>query len=129
MAEGKADSAIGWFRRGDVETDGLPTRDCIVCTPLLLGLAFDRAGNADSARAYLTKYVDMTGTGRVFADRFYLAPALFRLGELNEKAGDAQRATEYYGRFVDLWDKADAELQPRVAEARSRIRHLNLARQ
>jgi len=49
----------------------------------------------------------------------------FRLGELYENAGDAKRATEYYGRFVDLWKNADAELQPRVAEARKRIDHLN----
>jgi tRNA A-37 threonylcarbamoyl transferase component Bud32/tetratricopeptide (TPR) repeat protein len=128
LAEGKADSAIAWFRRGELEADGLPSRNCTVCTPLFLGLAFDRAGNADSARTYLAQYVEMSGTGHVFADRFYLAPALFRLGELYERSGDAARATEYYGRFVDLWSKADAELQPRVAEARSRIDHLNRTR-
>ena len=29
-----------------------------------------------------------------------------------------------YRRFVDLWSTADAELQPRVIEARKRIEHL-----
>ncbi|HEY9425853.1 MAG TPA: protein kinase [Gemmatimonadaceae bacterium] len=128
LAEGEADSAVAWFRRGDVEADGLPTRNCTVCTPLFLGLAFDRGSQPDSARAYLTQYAEMTGTGRPLVDRFYLAPALFRLGELYEHAGDAKRATEYYGRFVELWKSADPELQPRVTEARSRIAHLKRGR-
>ncbi|HEU6451338.1 MAG TPA: protein kinase [Gemmatimonadaceae bacterium] len=129
LAEGKADSAVAWFRRGDAEADGLPTRNCTVCTPLFIGLAFDRGGQPDSARAYLTQYAEMTGTGRPLIDRFYLAPALFRLGELYEHAGDTKRAAEYYGRFVELWKNADPELQPRVTEARGRIDHLTRAKQ
>jgi hypothetical protein len=74
---------------------------------------------------YLTQYVEMAGSGRVTADAAYLGPALFRLGELYENAHDTARATEYYGRFVDLWAKADPELQPRVVEARKRIEQLN----
>jgi tetratricopeptide (TPR) repeat protein/tRNA A-37 threonylcarbamoyl transferase component Bud32 len=129
LAERKTDSAVAQFRRGDADADGLPTRNCTVCTPLFVGLTFDRGERADSARKYLTQYAEMAGTGRTFIDRFYLAPALFRLGELNESAGDAKRATEYYGRFVDLWQNADPELQPRVAEARRRIDQLNRAAQ
>jgi tetratricopeptide (TPR) repeat protein len=124
-AEGKIDSAIALYRRSDSEADGLPTSNCTICVPLWVGLAFDRGGKADSARVYLTQYVEMTGTGRNVADRVYLAPVLFRLGELYENANDAKRATEYYGRFVDLWAKADPELQPRVADARKRIEQLN----
>jgi tetratricopeptide (TPR) repeat protein len=125
QAEGKADSAVAWFRAGDADADGLPTADCPVCTVLGIGMSFDRGGQADSARKYLTQYVDMTGGSRQFVDRFFLASALFRLGELYENAGDARRATDYYGRFVDLWANADPELQPRVANARARIDHLN----
>jgi tetratricopeptide (TPR) repeat protein len=128
LADGKLDSAVAYFRSGDLEPDGLPTVDCTVCTPLMIGMAFDRGGHADSARTYLTQYAEMTGSNRIFIDRFYLAPALYRLGELYENAGDAKRATEYYGRFVDLWAKADPELQPRVAEARKRIDQVNRAK-
>ena len=127
LAEGKADSAIAYFRRGDREADGLPSSSCSICTPLFIGLAFDRGGHADSARAYLRQYVEMNGTAHSGVDRFYLAPALYRLGELYESAGDVKSATEYYGRFVDLWKNADPELQPRVAEARKRIDRLNRA--
>ena len=126
-AEGKTDSALAFFRRGDAEADGLPTRNCTVCTPLFVGQIFDRAGRADSARTYLTQYVEMSGTGRTLADRYWLGPTLFRLGELYENTGDVRHATEYYGRFVDLWKNADPELQPRVAEARGRIDRLNRA--
>ena len=124
-AEGKIDSSVVWYRRGDTESDGLPTSNCTICAPLWIGLAFDRGGRADSARVYLTQYVEMTGTGRNTIDRVYLGPVLFRLGELYENANDAKRATEYYGRFVDLWAKADPEFQPRVADARKRIEQLN----
>jgi tetratricopeptide (TPR) repeat protein len=127
QAEGKSDSAVAEYRRGDAEADGLPTHNCSVCTPLLLGLAFDAGDHPDSARKYLTAYVEMNGSGRYTADPYYLGPVLFRLGELYENAGDARRATEYYGRFVDLWKNADAELQPRVADARKRIDNLNRA--
>ena len=122
LGEGKADSAVIWFRRGDVEADGLPTGDCSACTLAFLGLAFDRAGQADSARTYLTQYVE--SSGGLGMDQFYLAPAMFRLGELYRDAGDAKRSADYYGRFIDVWKKADPELQPRVTEARKRLAEL-----
>jgi hypothetical protein len=100
-----------------------------VCTPFFVGQTFDRAGQADSARTYLTRYVEMTGSGRLLVDRYWLGPTLFRLGELYENAGDVRHATEYYGRFVDLWKNADPELQPRVTEARGRIARMNRANQ
>lgn len=127
LAEGKADSAVAYYRRGDNEPDGLPTSNCMICTPLFIGLAFDRAGRSDSARVYLTKYVEMYANGRFFPDRLFLAPSLYRLGELYESAGDTKRATEYYGRFVDFWKNADPDLQPRVEEARKRMERMNRA--
>jgi eukaryotic-like serine/threonine-protein kinase len=127
LAEGRSDSAIAEFRTSDTEADGLPTSTCILCVPLFIGMAFDRSGHADSARAYLTKYVDMIGTGHGALDGYYLGPSLYRLGELYESAGDTKHATEYYGRFVDLWKNADPDLQPRVVEARKRIERMNRA--
>ena len=128
LAEGKTDSAIAYFRRGDADADGLPAVDCPACAPLFIGLSFDRAGMADSARMYLTQYVEMGGgTPRALVDKYWFAPALFRLGELYENARDTKRATDYYGRFIDLWKDADPDLQPRVSEARSRIDRLNRA--
>ena len=124
LAEGKYDSAVIYFRQGDFEADGLPTSGGTVWTPFLIGLAFDKGGHADSARKYLTEYVEMAGTGRNQTDPFNLAPSLFRLGQLYQDAGDTTRAMDYYGRFVDLWKNADPELQPRVVEARRAMAEL-----
>jgi hypothetical protein len=38
--------------------------------------------------------------------------------------GDAANAVRYYREFIDLWKRADAELQPRIAEVRRRISRL-----
>ncbi|HEY4320378.1 MAG TPA: protein kinase [Gemmatimonadales bacterium] len=121
VAEGKTDSAVALFRRGDVEDDGLPTYECPPCTPYLLGTAFDRGGQADSARKYLTAYVETGRIGRINFDPDALPLTLLRLGELYRDAGDSQRATDYYTRFIELWKNADADLQPRVAQARREL--------
>jgi tetratricopeptide (TPR) repeat protein len=124
LGEGKYDSAVTYFRQGDFEADGLPTSSGTVWTPFLIGIAFDKGGHADSARKYLTEYVEMAGNGRNQMDPFNLAPSMFRLGQLYQDAGDTTRAMDYYSRFVDLWKKADPELQPRVAEARRAMAEL-----
>ncbi|MEO7103210.1 MAG: tetratricopeptide repeat protein, partial [Gemmatimonadaceae bacterium] len=121
MTEGKTDSAVAFFRQSDVEADGLPTNNCSACTPYLIGIAYDQGRQADSARKYLTKYVDMHGGSHLNIDQYYLAPTLYRLGELYLDAGDTKRAIMYYTRFIDLWKNADPDLQPRVAEARKQV--------
>jgi tetratricopeptide (TPR) repeat protein len=123
--EGKHDSAVALARQGDLEADGLPTSDGgTVWTPFLIGQAFDRWGQADSARKYFTEYVEMAGNGRFQADPYNIPRTLFRLGQLYQDAADTTRAMDYYGRFVDLWKNADPELQPRVAEARRAMAEL-----
>lgn len=38
--------------------------------------------------------------------------------------GDRQRAASHYTTFVDLWKKADPELQPQVNDVRKRLARL-----
>jgi hypothetical protein len=127
MAHGSADSALAHARRSALGDDGLPVSDCSSCPPLLLGLAFDAGRRADSARAYLSEFADTPGSGRDVTDPWFLAGVLVRLGELYAEHGDVPRSMEYYGRFVDLWRKADPELQPRVAEVRARMERISRA--
>jgi len=47
-----------------------------------------------------------------------------RLGELYEGRNDVDRAVEYYDRFVNLWQDAEAELQAQIADVRQRIARL-----
>ncbi|HEY4320380.1 MAG TPA: protein kinase [Gemmatimonadales bacterium] len=121
IAEGKTDSAVAWIWRGDSEADGLPTGNLPAATPFLLGTAYDRGNHPDSARKYLTAYVEMAGGKRLSLDPTALGPTLLRLGELYRDAGDTKRATDYYTRFIDLWKNADSDLQPRVAQARKEL--------
>jgi len=52
------------------------------------------------------------------SDLIYLAPSHLRRAEIYERQGDQQQAVHHYGRFVELWQDADPELQPRVEAAR-----------
>jgi hypothetical protein len=49
---------------------------------------------------------------------------LKRLGELHEAKGDVGKAASYYREFIDLWERAEPRLQPKVAEARRRLSRL-----
>jgi tetratricopeptide (TPR) repeat protein len=91
-----------------------------------LGVAFERAGQPDSAVAQYELAAAPGGSGlKVIQENAWaLAPSYKRLGELYEERGDKARASEYYGRFVDLWKDADPVLQPEVRQARQRMGEL-----
>ena len=126
LAEEKPLEAMVEFRQGDVAADG-PTDECIICLPYSLARSFDAAGNADSAIVMYERYVTTPFAFRVgfeLIDPVRLAAAYQRLGELYEQQGVAAKAIANYQAFVDLWKDADAELQPRVADARRRMQKL-----
>ncbi|MFI5246694.1 MAG: hypothetical protein ACHQQR_15780, partial [Gemmatimonadales bacterium] len=54
-------------------------------------------------------------------DAVWLPIVHWRLGNLYQETGNVAKAGEHYRAFIDLWKKADPELQPRVAEARRRL--------
>lgn len=54
----------------------------------------------------------------------YVAPAHLGRARALEKLGREEEAAEAYQWFVELWDDADEPLQPRVEEARQRLRGL-----
>jgi tetratricopeptide (TPR) repeat protein len=123
VAERRYDDAVREYRDADA-------RGCVVCLLPRLARSYDLAGNADSAIAVFTRYVDTPdynriGTpGGIGPDADYLAGSYKRLGELLEARGERQRALGHYLKFVDLWKNADPELQPKVAEVRQRIARL-----
>jgi len=87
------------------------------------GRAFEGLHQPDSALAAYEVAANAIHRGLQY-QQVSLAPTYLRLGELYEGKADRTKALEYYGRFVDLWKDADAELQPRVAEVRKRIAEL-----
>jgi hypothetical protein len=46
------------------------------------------------------------------------------IDQLYDAKGDTENAALYYAQFVDMWDEADADLQPRVAVARARLEEI-----
>ena len=117
LAEGRFDAAIREYRES-------ASRPQDVEPMALLAFAFDQAGQADSARAYYRSFIQTPNWIRVITDDLFLGPALERLAELEDEAGDLEAAARYYAEFVELWANADPELQHRVATARARLEEI-----
>jgi serine/threonine-protein kinase len=117
IAAGEMDRGLEFLRAG---VDGFECKPCGLGT---MAMAHDAAGNADSVRVYWEAYLD-TYWGLPSIEAWARPLAFRRLGEIYESRGERDKAVEYYDRFVDLWQNADAELQPQVAELRSRIARL-----
>jgi len=126
LAEGKYPLALREFRLGDIGYDDKPANECAPCLSYNLGRAYDAAGQADSAIAMFERYI---------ATPYFLKadenmdpvrlPAIHeRLGQMYEAKGDAERAVAHYRAFIALWKNADADLQPRVNDARQRLERL-----
>jgi tetratricopeptide (TPR) repeat protein/TolB-like protein len=92
---------------------------CRACTLLHEGMALERLAEPDSA---LATYERLAAITSIFPDArdLLLFGALRRAGEMHDARGNRARALEYYGRAIDLWKDADAELQPIVAQLRRR---------
>jgi tetratricopeptide (TPR) repeat protein len=98
---------------------------CTTCAIPVVAIAYDYAERPDSAIAAFTKYVESASIqNRFFTDGFFMAGAYKRLGELWEAKGDKVKAAGYYSKFIEMWKNADADLQPRVADARRRLARL-----
>lgn len=121
MAEGKLDSAAAlflawnqsphldaghWYNRGLVEA----------------GLAFDRAGQSDSALVLYEKALSMPSiSGGSYYETAWYPQVLRRLGELHEAGGRRDLALDYYGTLLTLWQDADPVLRPQVEAIRGRV--------
>jgi pentatricopeptide repeat protein len=119
-AEGRLDEAMAAYRKL-YEEDG----NCGICGLYDMAVIYDRQGKADSALASYERLITHPTTESVAGyERYALAPSYKRLGELYEGKGDRKKAADYYGRFVELWKKADPPLQPAVKEVRERLARL-----
>ena len=126
LAERKPQDALVEFRRGDISYDGLPADECGACLPFNLARAFDAAGKSDSAVVMFERYLSTPYWLKIDADMDPVRlPAVHeRLGQLYESMGNTDKAVQHYRAFIELWKNADADLQPRVADARKRLARL-----
>ena len=125
LAEKRQCDAFAEFRLGDVYPDG-PASECTICIDAGLGLAYDMSEQPDSAIALYERYVTTPYWSRLSRgmDGTWLAYASRRLGELYEARGERAKAAAYYQKFIDLWQDADPDLQPKVADVRRRLERL-----
>ena len=127
LAERRPLDALREFRRADTLPDGPAPSFCHSCVHVQLARAFDLAAQPDSAIASFERYLALDSPNRLFfaeADPTHVAGTHKRLGELYEQRGDSAKALEHFQRFVELWQDADPELQPRVEEVRRRMERL-----
>jgi tetratricopeptide (TPR) repeat protein len=99
-------------------------RRCPRCEDALVGQVFERMEQPDSAIAAYELYLATPAVDRIFVDAYHRAFVLERLGALYEQRNDRPNAARHYAQLAALWEDADAELQPRVAEANRRLRLL-----
>jgi tetratricopeptide (TPR) repeat protein len=123
-AEGRIAESLDEIRKGDVREDG-PVDGCAICLAAKLAVTFDHGQMTDSAIAQYERYVETPSSWHLDNDHLLLPRILERLGQLHESRDDREKAIHYYAEFAELWKTADPELQPRVAEARRRIRRLS----
>ena len=114
-----ADALAAW--RGGYEQSGV----CAVCGLFEIAGSMERLGQPDSALTAYERLVTRPAVqSAVQYESFTLAPSHQRLGELYQAKGDRKKAADYYGRFVDLYQRADPELQPAVRDVRERLGRL-----
>ncbi len=121
LVEGRSQEAIEHFRTEYMISASRTG------APAFLARAFDQAGQPDSAIAYFEHYVTTPVLYRAYGDHLHLPYAYERLGQLYQEQGEPEAAIYWHQKFVDLWEDADPELQPRVEAARESIAALTAA--
>jgi tetratricopeptide (TPR) repeat protein len=126
LAERRWRDAADEFRKADRRPDG-PTDGCLTCLPANLARVFDASGQTDSAIAQFELVLNTpqyNGWAQVGPGSVRSAIAHERLGWLYDAKGDTAKAVANFAKFLEWWDRADPELQPRVDAVRERLRKL-----
>jgi DNA-binding SARP family transcriptional activator len=117
MAEGRPREAAAKFRES-LRFAGGAAASRVDRDPDI-GLAFERAGMADSAIAVYEHYLNATTSWE--SDAFKLVPILEHVAPLYERRGDRAKAKAAYARIAELWKDPDPELRKRADHARERF--------
>jgi tetratricopeptide (TPR) repeat protein len=113
--------AAGSMKEAETELRHAAETDfCTICALPDLARVYEAAGRRDSAIVVYERYLGTPWLFRYETDAVELGWTLKRLAELYEHQGDRSKAAAAFSRLALLWDRADADLQPVVAEARRR---------
>jgi DNA-binding SARP family transcriptional activator len=115
LAEGRAAEAEAALR------DAAEAHVCVICPLPDLARAYEARGNPDAAIGAYERYLTTPWFFRYEVDPRQLGFVLKRLGELYEARGDQHKSSEARTRLLALWRRADAELQPILADIRTQV--------
>ena len=115
MTEGQPHEALTSLRQLELEDH------CGICSVYDEARVLEQIDSLDQAIE-----VHLAQTNNSFASIYWfwgeeIPVSHFRLGELYSERGDIDEAIENYSKFVDMWQDADADVQPQVQYARDRI--------
>lgn len=98
---------------------------CRRCGDFFLGHGYDLAGMSEQAIVAYERYLDFPFYDGSQYELLLLGPVVHeRLAQLYDAAGNESEAWGLYRRFAQLWEYADAALQPRVQAALARAAEL-----
>ena len=129
----RLDTELAWTEGSILLAEGQPARAepllrratsaswCTLCGVAELARALDAQGDAAGAIETWERYLATPWFFRYEVDAYELGPALMRLTELFEARGETERAQATRTRLLTLWRRADAELQPVLADVRTRV--------
>ncbi|HEU4955436.1 MAG TPA: tetratricopeptide repeat protein, partial [Gemmatimonadales bacterium] len=114
LAQGDAARAVELLRQA------ADLHRCPICPLPDLGRALEAAGRPREAVRMYEHYLSTPWIWRYEPDAVELGWTLHRAAELHEQMGEPDAARTAYTRLLDLWDHADAPLQPVLADSRAR---------
>ena len=97
------------------------THVCPICPLPDLARAYAAVGKPEAALLTWERYTTTPWLWRYETDASELGLALKRLSELYAKAGEGDKAATAHARLVQLWRRADPELQRIVSESKLRV--------
>lgn len=115
LTEGRATDAEPSLRQA---AEGLV---CQICALPDLARAYEAVRKPDAAVAVYERYLATPWLWRYEPDAVELGWAMKRLAELYDARGEPAKAAAVRGRLVQLWRRADPELQPVIAQMRARL--------
>jgi DNA-binding SARP family transcriptional activator/Tfp pilus assembly protein PilF/TolB-like protein len=116
LAEGKAAEAEASLRQA---AEGI---ECTICALPDLARAYEAVGKPDAAVVVYERYLATPWLWRYEPDAVELGWAMKRLAELYDARGETGKASAARTRLLQLWRRADPELQPVLADIRARVK-------
>jgi eukaryotic-like serine/threonine-protein kinase len=114
--------AEGRVWEGEIEIHtAAENHPCPICALPHLARAYEVAGKPDSAIATYERYLRTPWQRRFETDATELGFAMERLGALYQQQRDNAKAAALYTSLLQLWRRADPELEPLLTDVRRRL--------